>query len=173
MDISNLKYNDLDILEEKPLRVRIGRRWLLIRQLPLREADRFEISLADFLIRWSAEMKGIKILDYGDLKSNDEVKAFSFQWRRLLKSNKRLLDDVIKLICKPHGFSRRYFRKHATYDLVTQCFLASQLLNYEAVKKNIEFLLKRAHIIQQSPTSLISSQERTDGAATKRLKPRY
>jgi len=173
LHVGNLKLEDLYIIEEKPLRVKVGERYLLIKPLPLRQVDRFEMMLADLLLRWAGYLEGIQILDYSGLHNLERTKAFGLMWKRLLKKNKEFLKDVCKLICKPYGFSVRYFMKHATYDVVTQCFLATQLLNYDAIKKNIQFLLTRAHIIQQSPAFLSTLLGSTDGVKKKRLTPRY
>lgn len=173
MDVKNLKYSDLEIIEERPIRIKVGRRSLLIKPLPLRKVDEFEIMLANLLLNWRLHLQGISILDYNSLKDDISVYEFSELWLKALKSSKLFTKDVLKLICKPYGFSWRYFRKHATYEIMTQGFLATQLLNYEAVKKNVKFLLTRASTIQQSSTSPITSEEPSDGQKNGHLKPRY
>ncbi|MHA1290716.1 MAG: hypothetical protein ACTSPB_25305 [Candidatus Thorarchaeota archaeon] len=173
LHVGNLKLEDLYIIEEKPLRVKVGERYLLIKPLPLRQVDKFEMQLADLLLKWSKYLEDIQILDYSGLHTLPRIEAFSTAWKRLLKKDKKFLRDVCKLICKPYKFSVRYFMKHATYDTVTQCFLATQLLNYDAVKKNIQFLLTKAHIIQQSPALLATLRGSSGGVKKKRLTPRY
>jgi len=173
MNIGNLELEDLYIIEEKPLRVKIGKKYLYVKPLPLRKVDKFEMMLADLLIKWSNYLRNIEILDYGGLHNIPKIEAFSFSWKRKLKKDKRFLNDVIKLICKPYKFPIRYFKKHATYDVVTQCFLATQLLNYDAVKKNIQYLITRASIIQRSPPSLSSLLKNSDGPRKQHLTPRY
>ena len=173
MDVRKLELEDLYIIEEKPLKVRIGTKYLLIKPLALRDADKFETMFAGLLIKWSTYLSNISILDYTGLSDTKKVGTFSFLWKRLLKKDKRFLVDMCKLICKPYKFPVHYFRKHATYATVTQCYLATQLLNYDAVKKNITYLFQRANIVQQSSTLLSTSQKTSGGAKTIRLVPRY
>ena len=173
MDINNLKLDDLYIIEEKPLKVKLGKKYLLIKPLSLRQADKFEMMLADLLIKWNNYLENISILDYGDLHNIPKLEAFSFSWKRKLKKDKRFLNDIIDLICKPYKFPVKYFKKYATYETVTQCFLATQLINYDAVKKNIQFLIIRASIVQQSPASLSSLLKNLDGQKNMSLTPRY
>lgn len=173
VDVRRLELEDLYIIEERPLRVKIGRRLLFISPLPLRRVDKFERMFADLLIKWRKYIGNIEILDYTKLKDGESVDAFSFLWKRLLKKEKKFLLDVCKLICEPYKFSVHYFMKRATYDVVIQCFLASQLINYDSVKKNIQFLLLRAGMLQAKQSSLATLQESTDGQKKKRLTPRY
>jgi hypothetical protein len=173
MNVSKLKLEDLYIIEEKPLRVRIGKRELFVKSLPLKEVDKFENRLADLLIRWRNHLQDIDILNYADLHNLKKIHTFTFLWKRKLKSNQRFLKDVCRLICKPYRFSVRYFMRHATYETVTQCFLATQLINYDAVKKNLDWLIIRAGIIQASPTLLTTSVESGDGQKSKHLTPRF
>jgi hypothetical protein len=173
VDVRKLELEDLYIIEERPLRVKIGRRLLFISPLPLRKVDKFEKMFADLLIKWRKYIGNIEILDYTKLKSSESVEAFAFLWKRLLKKEKKFLIDVCKLICEPYRFSVHYFMKRATYDVVTQCYLASQLINYDSVKKNIQFLLVRAGMLQAKQPLLATLQENMDGQKRRHLTPRY
>jgi len=68
---------------------------------------------------------------------------------------------------------KRWFRRHVTVGELIDLFFYAYLFNHEAVKKNVEFLLRRMGFVRKKVTFLSSSAENLAGMSGAQVKPRF
>lgn len=68
---------------------------------------------------------------------------------------------------------KRWFRKHVTVQQLTDVFLYVYLANWECVKKNVTFLLRRAGIAATTETYWSSSAQNLGGQIGKHVRSRF
>jgi hypothetical protein len=178
--------DDLEIWEQKPVEIKVGKTHFLIRLLPVDDYFQFSNDFVKLLASFQTDFAKLPFLSGKEWNDAGIVEKVSATLSGIM-SNKKLR-EMFKRICfkyfspvKKKGdgiFGRTFFYflnrrnekkfrreigKELTVDHLCQAFLFAYKINIDGVKKNFQFLLKSIQS-SQSPYFMAIFNANMDGA---------
>jgi len=173
--------DEVTILEEAPVKVRVGDRYVYIRQLTVREYFWLIKTITKMWLRYSAEFVSIYKLYTETLTEKDRWKNLSNYLVTILKVDAfrrdlmKLLNKVFPGVGRHLPFMPSYLEKHATPNTIMQLLFGLYQFNIVDLKKNLTTLLESTELKETLVSSNLksSSKENSTGKKDSSIKPRF
>ena len=157
---------EMEIVNEAPRKVRVGDRWLLVRQLTLHEVAYISRDIARL---WNGHQERmVEILKLMSMKESSLMEQFQTELVFAIRID-TVRKDLIKLLNKiypsvgTHWFFRKsYLERHLTPNGLIQLAVGLYQYNVAMVKKNILAAVQTMDTVS-SPAWMSSSKKPLDG----------
>jgi hypothetical protein len=175
-DIIENKDGDREIARQEPMRVMVAGHPVFCRCFTYRNHQRWLGVMGTTLVQFQSLFRTLDLPE----KFQDLKKA-RIQFSVLL-AQRKLYDTIVDLLCRTllrepgnewWRKHRRKFRREVTVQEIVDLFFYCYLFNYEAVKKNISFLLERMGLVKKRDTYTSSSTSGLAGIVSESIKPRF
>lgn len=168
--------NEIEIAEERPRVVRIGRRRILVRQMTLRELMVFSEHFSRFFLRHKPALVGLfEIIRTWDAKTpREEVAvqlAVMMEFREFRQDLSILLRRTFPSLGRRWFFFPSYLERHLTPTALMELFEAFYGVNFGEIKKKAQSLASRTG--WDFFTGPSSSRPPLDGPSANILRPRF
>lgn len=173
--------DEVTILEEAPVKVRVGERFVLIKQLTVREYFWVSKAILKMYLRYSAEFIAIYKL-YNEAKNEkDRLKSLSTYLITVIKINGfrkeliKLLNKIFPEVGLHLPFTASYLERHATPNTIMQLLFGLYQFNVVDLKKNLQTLLDSTELRETLVSANLksSSKENSTGPKDSSIKPRF
>jgi len=175
-DIIDNKVDDKTIVREEPMVVNVGGHAVFCRCFTYRNHQKWLAALGSLLTGFHALFQNV------EFPGNQESIDKSRRSMMFLLSNKRVYDAIMKMfrrtVLREPGneywrWRWRKFKREVTVQEIIDLFFYVYLYNYEAVKKNVSFLLGRMGFVRNQGTYISGSVENLGGTVSRWTKPQY
>ena len=174
------KIDEVDIFDEAPKRVRIGKRWVLIRQLKLNEYFWLVKLAMRMYFNYSKEFINIYNI-YKQAESKPKTKQLLEYFVVLIKIENfrrdifKVLNKVFPTVGHRLPFCKSYLERHATINDVMQLLFGLYQYNVADVKKNLTTLMASTGMKETMVSQNLknTASENLAGEKDRPIKPRY
>lgn len=175
-EIVEEKRDDKSIVREDPMTVYVGGHPVHCRAFTYRNHQTWLAYLGTMLIDFHRVFQSLDFPENGDAIANAR-KRFQVVLSQV-KVYRRIMRMFRKTLLKEPGnrywrWRWRKFRREITVQELIDLFFYCYLFNYEAVKKNVTFLLERVGFAKKRGTYISGATENLGGVMDKSIKPRY
>jgi len=168
-DLANL--DEVNILTEEPIKARVGKKEVLIRQLTLGEYLKFSKMIFKMYLNHSESfLKTLDLLTKPKIKIMEQFIVF-VRFDNLEKDIIKILNKLFPSVGRKWLFKKSYLEKNLTPTQLFDMVSALYLLNFGAVKKKFNLMMKTLNLDSQNLMS--TSKKSSDGNQDKSLKPRF
>jgi hypothetical protein len=173
--------DEVSIMEEAPVKVAIGRRFVLVRQLTVREYFYMMKSIMRLYLKYSAEFVAV-------YKAYKEAETEKGRWRKIAnylvvlikidafrKEIMKLLNRIFPAVGRHLPFRPSYLELHATPNAIMQMLFGLYQMNIADVKKNLLTLLDSTEMRETLVSANLKStaKENSTGKKAGSIKPRF
>lgn len=158
--------DEVEILTEAPKKVKIGNRFVLIRQLTIREYFWIIKSVMKLYLKYSDELIKIyniyreTVEEKNKFKQTAEYMVTLIKIEAFRKETFKMLNKLFPVVGRRLPFRMSYLERHATPNDILQIIFGLYQYNIADVKKNLETMLTSMNLKETVVSSNLKSSSK-------------